>query len=470
MEDPPLREGALDAHDDSRGVVTAFLALDEIDSPRGGCTTHAAAFLARLLIEKYRATFVDYPRLVRLNPDIPWKTRGNGAIAFKIAVPRDSVDELLRDSAAFIDNYTAFSGAQNSGVVLYASSEPPEEVKEFSKLALSSVLSIGEARKLIRKYGILEWHKGNGRGLIGALAAIGNELLDDDYTFELLAYRKEENFGTPRRIDPESVLLMDREFAGRTFNNVDPETGRILVTPHGPDPVLFGVRGEEPSDVIEAARRLVVLEEVECCMLFVTNQGTDQHLVPKKISELRPYDQACVSGTVSTRPTYITGGHTFFKLADESGEILCAVYEPTGKVAKFAKRLTVGDEVTVCGGVKPKNGRVLNVQKIVIDVLQPRIVQTSPRCVGCLRPLKSLGKGKGYFCPRCRFHLPAPVKCRYAVSRDLPRILLPPPRSQRHLTKPLARYGREKRGRSITKPIGPLFWGDAIWRTRQRPS
>ena len=27
---------------------------------------------------------IGYPRLVRLNPNIPWKTRGNGALAFQI--------------------------------------------------------------------------------------------------------------------------------------------------------------------------------------------------------------------------------------------------------------------------------------------------------------------------------------------------------------------------------------------------
>ena len=27
---------------------------------------------------------VDYPRLVRLNPNVPWKTRGNGAVALTL--------------------------------------------------------------------------------------------------------------------------------------------------------------------------------------------------------------------------------------------------------------------------------------------------------------------------------------------------------------------------------------------------
>src|SRR3989442_10221594 len=58
-----------------------YLGVDDTDSLRGMCTT----FLATELVRALRAwDLIGYPRLVRLNPNIPWKTRGNGAICLRI--------------------------------------------------------------------------------------------------------------------------------------------------------------------------------------------------------------------------------------------------------------------------------------------------------------------------------------------------------------------------------------------------
>ena len=53
--------------------------FDDTDSPKGMCTT----FLAYKIVSSlYRtAEFLDFPRLIRFNPNIPWKTRGNGAVS-----------------------------------------------------------------------------------------------------------------------------------------------------------------------------------------------------------------------------------------------------------------------------------------------------------------------------------------------------------------------------------------------------
>ena len=47
------------------------------------------------------------------------------------------------------------------------------------------------------------------RGIIGALAAVG-ETLEDDYTYELIAYRDPANFGLKRKVDTASIFEMDR--------------------------------------------------------------------------------------------------------------------------------------------------------------------------------------------------------------------------------------------------------------------
>ena len=57
--------------------------FDDTDSPKGMCTTFLAYKIVEYL-QKQDSEFLDYPRLIRFNPNIPWKTRGNGAVSLKI--------------------------------------------------------------------------------------------------------------------------------------------------------------------------------------------------------------------------------------------------------------------------------------------------------------------------------------------------------------------------------------------------
>jgi len=62
---------------------TLHIGFDDTDSQKGMCTT----FLAYKIVEylkKQGSEFLDFPRLIRFNPNIPWKTRGNGAVSLKI--------------------------------------------------------------------------------------------------------------------------------------------------------------------------------------------------------------------------------------------------------------------------------------------------------------------------------------------------------------------------------------------------
>src|SRR2546430_10941236 len=59
-----------------------WIGVDDTDSLQGMCTTFLATEIVRDLTEDF--DIVGYPRLVRLNPNIPWKTRGNGAICIRV--------------------------------------------------------------------------------------------------------------------------------------------------------------------------------------------------------------------------------------------------------------------------------------------------------------------------------------------------------------------------------------------------
>ena len=58
------------------------IGIDDTDSIRKGCTTYIACLLMEEL-EKLNVKFIDYPNLIRLNPNVPWKTRGNGALCLR---------------------------------------------------------------------------------------------------------------------------------------------------------------------------------------------------------------------------------------------------------------------------------------------------------------------------------------------------------------------------------------------------
>ena len=63
-----------------------------------------------------------------------------------------------------------------------------------------------------------------------------------------------------------------------TWDTVDTANDVVVCVPHTPDPVLFGIRGESPSWVM-SARQMVQSEKPGIEQIWVTNEGTDAHIV-----------------------------------------------------------------------------------------------------------------------------------------------------------------------------------------------
>jgi len=420
------------------------LGLDDVDSREGSCTTYVASFIVEGIL-KAGCKLLDYPNLIRLNPNIPWKTRGNGAVAIRFeAEDAEGVFELARE---VVDGF--HEEGSDAGLVLLEG-EVPAEVKEFSRMALHGVLSPKRALRLIERYGARSYSIGSGLGLIGALASIGNTL-QGDYTFELLAYRRRDRWGKERLVDPKSVIEMDVATRPYTFNNYDEETGRILITPRGPDPVLFGIRGEYPEVLLDAMRMVRVMEEIDRYMIFRSNQGTNEHLRFRlDLGRLKAYSSGYVAGVVAEKPKIMRGGHVSFRLRNEDGEVNCMVYEPTGRLRWVAMALIPGDEVEVGGGVRKrtvKNPTALNVEYIKVLRLERLFKTENPRCPRCGGRMESMGRGQGYRCKKCGFRDREAKKLLREVDRGIKEgLYLPPERAHRHLTKPLRRYGLEKSG------------------------
>ena len=423
------------------------IGIDDTDSLDGRCTTHLTYNIVRHILKNRLGDFIDYPLLIRLNPNVPWKTRGNGAVCLRLRThdPRKIVEHVTK----YVEKESAIDSGANPGVVILASRTVPDMVQEFGRRAMYDILSLEKAKNIARKYDSIEhFLYGNGQGLIGSLAAVGTQLCGD-YTFEAIAYRRLENCKTARRIDPLKVIKCSEETFPNTFNNYDFNHHRVLIAPHGPDPVFCGVRGETPDIVISALEMMNPEEKLDGYMVFRSNQGTNMHLLNElEFRDIKPYMSGFSVCRVSKNPNIIHGGHVVFEVMDDCGNsIAAAVYEPTD-LTNIAARLKIGDLIEIGFGVRevtPKHQEVLNVEYLSIVQLSRVSRVYNPFCEDCGKRMKSEGKNKGFQCEKCGSRKGTTQRIYVSQERDLKTgLYIPSPRSHRHLTKPSQRYNLVK--------------------------
>ncbi len=430
-------------------LQTMHIGLDDTDSTKGGCTTYLTAVLIEKL-QQFNVHYLDYPLLIRLNPNVPWKTRGNGALCLRFSCNPAFEDQIKETAVALWEEHSAVNEKGTDPGIVFYKGEIPAELTAFSKKTETTIVTLKEAMALIKKFGAEASGFNSCRGIIGALAAVG-ETLNCDHTYEFIAYRTKENLGTKRRVDEASIFEMDKKTQPYTFNNVDVEKGRVIITPRGPDPILFGIRGESPEIVKKAFGLVKPLEPVERWVIFRSNQGTDAHLKPVgQLSQIEPYCSIIAKGTVSQNPRVVPLRHIIFSVKDGLAEVDCAAYEPTGDLRKTARELVVGDDLEVCGAVhKPTATKPLtiNLEKIKILNLTQKAQVENPVCPSCGKRLKSMGKNQGFRCERCGGKFADLKKKETPIQRTVETgLYVTSTRSQRHLTKPLRRIGQEKQG------------------------
>ena len=131
------------------------------------------------------------------------------------------------------------------------------------------------------------------------------------------------------------------------------------------------------------------------------------------IAELKQYSCYKIKGFVKEKPHIIEGGHMFFTLSDESGEIECGAYEPTKNFRKVVAKLRAGDEIELYGGIGEQN--TFNIEKFQVIKLN-EFIYRNPICE-CGKRMTSAGKiertlinGKFYETPvSARRHLSKPL-------------------------------------------------------------
>jgi tRNA(Ile2)-agmatinylcytidine synthase len=180
---------------------------------------------------------------------------------------------------------------------------------------------------------------------------------------------------------------------------------------------------------------MVLSEKPGIEQIWVTNEGTDAHILTGRIGDLLEGLSYRVQGIVADAPSTMTGGHVSFTISDGVHTLRCMAYEPTKNFRQIVRQLMPGDAVIAVGSYKKGS---INLEKIRIISLTCPSITRPPLCIACNKRMTSDGTWKGYKCKKCGAR---------AVDPDvqvIPRNLTigwyeVPPTARRHLAKPLCR-------------------------------
>ncbi len=425
-------------------MVEFHLGIDDTDNPNGGCTTYTMTkIIDRLNSEDSKFKLMEFPKLIRLNPNVPFKTRGNGALALHAIteLSLDEVEELIRE-IIIVDTSEWKKDFQTEPSYVLIDNR---DFKKDTQFYWSAVQTMKKSEDVFRKLDQARyWSENNPRSLVGCYAAI-NADLSEDFTYELIAYRRPENLGKERRFDVNSLKQLSRIYSSELFSNFDYLENRELIAPSGPDPVFCGIRGEKPDILVQILKMIKTEEPLEGFTIFKTNQGTGHHL-KKPNHTFQPNSAHTGIYKVSEHPIVLRGGHVKIKGRDLYGTRIVdlMVFEPTKTLTKVAQKLRRGDTIHVMGGLKQnKFGIFVAIEELFVLHLKKQKKWSPPFCNLCKKRMTSAGKFKGYKCKSCggrilKGHLernerPSPI----VFSR-----LLPVPSAHRHMTKPYERNGR----------------------------
>ena len=428
-----------------------WIGIDDTDSTHGGCTTWVLTELLALAREE-RVDLIGEPRLVRLNPNIPWKTRGNAALSARFGRGEGARRRLGEIQGRAVWSYghgrsiprdeqerfrTAAWERVLTGSRLDEPGTDPAIVVSDRRLpaawywrAVREVVPVPEVRSFLDTEGIWWRTRGSERGLVGASAAIAWP--GGHPTWELSSYREAARIGRSRRIDPESVRSAAHRYP-ELFLCHDARTRRLLVAPHTACPVLFGLRSTRPGPLFRA-RRMVRSEPVDRWVLFRTNQGTGDHLPARSVSEVAPYTSARVRATVASAPKVLPGGHVRLSLIGDDGTGLpCLAFEPTKTLPRVAASLVPGDRLVVWGS--RRDDPTFRLEGLRLLRLVPRAGPARPpNCRQCGDRTRSLGAARGYRCPTCHRRYPPEQGVRARSAPPFPPgEYHPTPSARRHL-------------------------------------
>ena len=431
-----------------------YVAVDDTDSMKGNCTTFLATEIIRELTNDL--DLIGNPRLVRLNPATPWKTRGNGSLVMRFGKGtgkktfigiidnkklycysnmtkfEPDKDELIERIKPLIEAHHE----EESDPGLVISEKKPSQ--DFYWNGVRTIMDRSVVENEIIRIGAKKFEIGCGRGVIGSVC--GMAWRPRDSTYELLSYRPNSRWGTDRIFDPASIREMDHSLS-TTFNSWEDRMQKVAMVPSTPCPVMYGLRGDVMVDLIKG-HDIIKTEPQDRWVIFLTNQGTDDHIV-HNAKVLIPNRSYYVEGTVISKDRHTQGSHVFIDIFTKYGILTCGAYEPSKEFRLALDNLYTGDKIGVMGELR-EEPRTFNVEKIKVIKVSDRYDKISnPICSICKKTMESIGKDRGFRCRKC--HTVAKDPMVKKVDRWIVEGWYEPPTAaRRHLSKPLKRMGLEQ--------------------------
>ncbi len=380
-----------------------ILGIDDTDSRSEMCTT----YLTIEILKSSNLDLIGYPKLVRLNPNIPLKTRGNAAISLTLgrgegrstaigkidgeqilSYPRYRNEKIDIDVMSIIERFSPSEKDTNPALIISG-----EENSE--NFYWDAVREFVDYRKVLEK-AKGDFSSINGQiGIVGANAAISWPRRNT--TYELVAYLEKNKWTGRHYVDDSSSMLIERSFPD-TFDNFDFKNKYNAIRPTTKTPILFGIRGVDPDRLIQY-EGYVKSEPYTSSIIYETNQATDDHLVERSIAESQLYFSAIIRGFVSSEPAWSRGGILGLDVEMNGEKIRAVAMEPTKEFRTLLAKLRRGDEVRVYGGIT-KIG-IINIEKIEV-VSVSRVTQIRPPlCHTCKTRMESVGRGGGFRCRKC---------------------------------------------------------------------
>lgn len=154
-----------------------LIGIDDHDSYKFGCTTHFSVILTSYLYKNHNTILLDLPYLVRLNPNIPWKTRGNASIKLIVefnGTKKELADIIFSYSVKYVKNVSlALEHGRRPGIAIIEYDKYKslfEKLYDFYIKGILDIIPIDYAKKFAEKNDI---EIRGDRGIIGSIAALG---------------------------------------------------------------------------------------------------------------------------------------------------------------------------------------------------------------------------------------------------------------------------------------------------------
>ena len=387
-----------------------YIAIDDTDSREKGCST----YVMTEIIRRSGLDLIGYPRLVRLNPSVPWKTRGNGALCARLGkgkgrkrecgiIERKPVytfesleekitrEELIEISArAIYDLAELLEDGTNPGIVVGDTQTNPEIYWN----CVRGIENIENVIESLKKSGHSYLGIKEGRGIIGAAAALSWR--PSLRTYEALIYR----YPHPEPISFQSKMNAAMMAVGvkGSFNNIDLQNQHAAIFPRERTPVVMGIRSIEDSDLLSSSLEIADKNGItyDRAMVFETNQGTDEHIEsePATLNDSHSYSLHC---TVKGYPYSIRGSHYFIEVEYAGKSLKAAAFEPTKEFRRIFRSLLPGDRLTIFGSYSQG---VMNIEKMEVKSLSVAYRRENPICDNCGSRTDNRGRND-YRCRKC---------------------------------------------------------------------